>query len=140
MRHFGIHASHDLCEDRGGRHAALFVDVDVVSLLGIAKPQQPLKAKGRFKSAAKYSDKPRLARFRDFAGKFFVKRGLDEAMGSLIGGVVLDTKLRQRATLERDEAERRPEKRKAAADYDVHERCNVKVGALTHAITPDMPL
>ena len=33
-----------------------------------------------------------------------------------------------------------PEKRKAAADYDVHERCNVKVDALTHAITPDMPL
>jgi len=75
VRRFGIHASPDLCEDRGGRHAALFVDVDVVSLLGIAKPQQSLKAKGRFKSAVKYSDKPRLARFRDFADKFFVKRG-----------------------------------------------------------------
>ena len=33
-----------------------------------------------------------------------------------------------------------PEKRKAAADYDEHERYNAKVGALTHAITPDMPL
>ena len=33
-----------------------------------------------------------------------------------------------------------PEKRKAAADYDEHERYNVKVDALTHAITPDMPL
>ena len=30
-----------------------------------------------------------------------------------------------------------PEKRKAAADYDVHERYNAKVGALTHAITTD---
>ena len=107
VRRFGIHASPDLCEDRGGRHAALFVDVDVVSLLGIAKPQQPVKAKGRFKSAVKYSDKPRLARFRDFADKFFIKRGLDEAMESLIGGVVLGTKLQQRAALERDKAERR---------------------------------
>ena len=33
-----------------------------------------------------------------------------------------------------------PEKRKAAADYDEHERYNAKVDALTHAITPDMPL
>ena len=33
-----------------------------------------------------------------------------------------------------------PEKRKAAVDYDEHERYNAKVDALTHAITPDMPL
>ena len=33
-----------------------------------------------------------------------------------------------------------PEKRKAVADYDEHERYNVRVDALTHAITPDMPL
>ena len=33
-----------------------------------------------------------------------------------------------------------PEKRKAAADYDEHERYNAKIGALAHAITPDMPL
>ena len=33
-----------------------------------------------------------------------------------------------------------PEKRKAVADYDEHERYNVRVGALTHAIAPDMPL
>ena len=33
-----------------------------------------------------------------------------------------------------------PEKRKVAADYDEHERYNAKVDALTHAITPDMPL
>ena len=33
-----------------------------------------------------------------------------------------------------------PEKRKKPADYDEHERYNAKVGALTHAITPDMPI
>ena len=107
VRRCGIHASPDLCEDRGGRHAALFVDVDVVSLLGIAKPQQPAKAKGRFQSAVKYSDKPCLARFRGFADNFFSKRGLNVAMESLIGNVVLNKKLQQRAALERDEAERR---------------------------------
>ena len=106
VRRFGIHASPDLCEDRGGRHAALFVDVDVVSLLGIDKPQT-VKIKGRFQSAVKYSDKPRLARFREFADKFFDKRGLNAAMGSLIGGVSLDEKLQRRAALERDEAVRR---------------------------------
>ena len=85
----------------------MFVDVDVVSLLGIAKPQQLVKTKGRFQPAVKYSDKPCLARFRDFADNFFNKRGLDVTMESLIGSVVLDKKLQQRAALERDEAERR---------------------------------
>ena len=33
-----------------------------------------------------------------------------------------------------------PGKRKVASDYDEHERYNIKVDALTHAITPDMPL
>ena len=33
-----------------------------------------------------------------------------------------------------------PEKRKAAADFDVHEQYNFKVDALTHKLTPDMPL
>ena len=60
-----------------------------------------------FQSAVKYSDKPRLARFRDFADKLFNRRGLDVTMQSLIGNVVLDKKLQQRAALERDEAERR---------------------------------
>ena len=33
-----------------------------------------------------------------------------------------------------------PEKRKEPAGYDDHERYNAKVDALTHAITPDMPI
>ena len=107
VRRFGVHANPNLCEDRGGRHAALFADIDVVAVLGVAKPQQSAKAQGRFQSAVKYSDKPRLARFRDFADKFFSKRGLDVAMESLTGGVVLDKELQRRAALERDEAERR---------------------------------
>ena len=75
--------------------------------MGIDRPQQPSTTKGRFQSAVKYSDKPRLARFRDFAENFFDKRGLNATMESLIGNVVLDKKLQQRAALERDESERR---------------------------------
>ena len=107
MRRFGIHANPDLCEDRGGRHAALFVSIAVVAVLGVAKPQQSAKAQGRFQSAVKYSDKPRLARFRGFSTKFFGKRGLDVAMESLVGSIVLNQDLQRRAKLERDEAERR---------------------------------
>ena len=66
----------------------------------VSSPSSPVRGD-------EYSDKPRLARFRDFADKFFSKRGLDVAMESLIGGVVLDKKLQRRAALERDEAERR---------------------------------
>ena len=33
-----------------------------------------------------------------------------------------------------------PEKRKTAAENDSHERCNVKVDHLTHAIRDDMPV
>ena len=79
----------------------------MVAVWGVAKPQQSAKVQGRFQSAVKYSDKPRLARFRDFSTKFFSKRGLDVAMKSLIGNVVLEKDLQRRAALERDEAERR---------------------------------
>ena len=106
VRRFGIHASPDLCEDRGGRHAALFMDVDVTSVLGIGTSESAA-AQRRFPSAVKYSDKPRLARFRDFADKLFIKRGLGVTMDSIIGKVVLDEDLQRRAELERDEAERR---------------------------------
>ena len=106
LRRFSVHADPNLCEDRGGRHAALFASIGVVAVLGVAKPQSSVKAQGRFQSAVKYSDKPRVARFRDFSTKFFGKRGLDEAMESLIGNIVLGKDLQRRAGLGRDEAER----------------------------------
>ena len=36
VRAFGIHAELNLCDNRGGRHAALFADVDVVAVLGFS--------------------------------------------------------------------------------------------------------
>ena len=39
VRRFDVHADRNLCEDRGGRHAALFADIDVVAVLGVAKSQ-----------------------------------------------------------------------------------------------------
>ena len=97
VRRFGVHTNPNLCEDRGDRHAALFADIDVVAVPGVAKPQLSAKAQDRFQSAVKYSDKPRLARFRDFSTKVFSKRGLDVAMESLIGNIILDKDLQRRA-------------------------------------------
>ena len=39
VRRYGIHADPNLCEDRGGRHAALFADIDVRTVLGIELPE-----------------------------------------------------------------------------------------------------
>ena len=111
VRRFGVHANPNLREDRGGRHAALFADIDAVAVLGVAKPQLSAKAQGRFQSAVKYSDKPRLARFRGFSTKIFSKRGLDVAIKSLIGNIVLGKGLQRLAELGRDEAERRDGRR-----------------------------
>ena len=79
----------------------LFADIGVVAALEVAGPHSAIKAQGRFQSAVKYSNKPRLPRFRDFSAKFFNKRGLDEAMESLIRGIILDEDLQRRAGLER---------------------------------------
>ena len=64
VRAFGIHAEPNLCDNRGGRHAALFADVDVVAVLGLhdeAVPVTPLKRK----SQIRYSDKKRWGGFGD---------------------------------------------------------------------------
>ena len=62
----------------------------------------------QYKSQIKYSDKPRLARFRNFATEFFDKRGLDGAMSVLIGDVVLNGQLSEEGErCRRDHEERR---------------------------------
>ena len=49
----------------------------------------------KYKSQIKYSDKPRLARFRSFATEFFDKCGLEGAMSTLIGDIVLNEQLKE---------------------------------------------
>ena len=95
IRRFGIDANPDITEDRGGRHSALFVDVDVNAVLGLNMPSSADGSVQQYKPQIKYSDKPRLARFRSFATEFFDKRGLDGAMSALIGDVVLNEQLKE---------------------------------------------
>jgi hypothetical protein len=38
VRRFGIDANPDITEDLGGKHSALFVDVDVNAVLGLDVP------------------------------------------------------------------------------------------------------
>ena len=54
-------------------------------------------------SQIKYSDKKRVARFREYAGVLFEKRGVDAALGALIGDIVLDDELLRVSKCDRDE-------------------------------------
>ena len=47
--------------------------------MGLDVPSSAGGGVQQYKSQIKYSDKPRLARFRNFATEFFDKRGLDGA-------------------------------------------------------------
>jgi hypothetical protein len=96
VRRFGIDDNNPgITEDRGGRHSALFDDVDVNAVLGLGVPSSAGGGVQQHKSQIKYSDKPRLARFRNFATEFFDTRGLDGAVSALIGDVVLNEQLRE---------------------------------------------
>lgn len=92
VRAFGIHAEPNLCDNRGGRHAALFADVDVVAVLRLSDEAVPVTPPKRT-SQIKYSDKKRVGRFREYADVLFEKRGVDEMLNVLIGDIVLDDEL-----------------------------------------------
>ena len=101
VRRFGIDADRDLMVDF--YHAALFADIGVCQVLGLKRtsPQPQLTAKR--KSKPRYSDKPSVAQFGEFAGKLYAKRRVHERVNELIGGLVLDAELaaegaRERAT------------------------------------------
>ena len=54
------------------------------------------------RAAIKYGDKKRVGRFREYATDEFVKRNLDGTLTELIGGLTLDTALRDRGRTERE--------------------------------------
>ena len=93
VRRFGIDADRDFMVDFD--HAALFADIEMcqVLVLGLKRispqPQVPV----RRKSNIRYSDKPGVAQFREFADKLYAKRRVRERMNELIGGLVLDEEL-----------------------------------------------
>ena len=61
----------------------------------------------RRKSTIRYSDKPTVAQFRDFADKLYVKRRMHERMNELIGRLVLNAALAAEGAADVDNEERR---------------------------------
>ena len=105
VRRFGVDADLDLIVDLD--HAVLFTDVDMCQVLGLerasARPQVPV----RRKSTIRYSDKPGVAQFREFADKLYVKRRVHERMNELIGGLALDEELAAAGLRDVNDEERR---------------------------------
>ena len=88
-------------DERGLDHNVLVVDLDVRSLLGVGTDTKKAVTTKR-RAAIKYSDKKRVERFREYATDEFVKRNLVGTLVELIGGLTLDTALRDRGRTERE--------------------------------------
>ena len=62
-------------------------------MLGLKRTSPQPQVPVRRKSTIRYSDKPGVAQFREFADKLYAKRRVHERMNELIGGLVLDEEL-----------------------------------------------
>ena len=91
VRRFGVDADRDLMV--GFDHVVLFTDVDMCQVLGLERASPRPQVSVRRKSTIRYSDKPGVAQFREFADKLYTKRRAHERMSELIGGLVLDEEL-----------------------------------------------
>ena len=88
-------------DERGLDHNVLVVDLNVRSLLGVGTDTKKAAFTKR-RAAIKYSGKKRVERSREYATDEFAKRNLDGALTELIGGLALDTALRDRGRTERE--------------------------------------
>ena len=89
-------------------HAVLFtVYVDMCQVLGLGRTSSRPPVPVRRKSTIRYSDKPGVAQFREFADKLYAKRRVHERMNELIGGLVLDEELAAAALRDVNNEERR---------------------------------
>ena len=91
VRRFGTDADRELMVDLD--QAALFTDIDMCQVLGLERTSPRPQVPVRRKSTIRYSDKPGVAQFREFADKLYAKRRVHERMDELIGGLVLDEEL-----------------------------------------------
>ena len=58
VRRFGVDDNREVCENRGGRHAVLFVAVGVTVILGVGNNGGNWgRVERKYKSQIKYSDK-----------------------------------------------------------------------------------
>ena len=82
----------------------MFIDVDAEAILGVMTVDAP-RVVTRSKSQIRYGDKPRVARFREFADDALAKERLGERMERLIGALSLTHELREEGARDRDEEE-----------------------------------
>ena len=105
MKRFGIDADRDLMVDFD--HAVLFTDIGMCQVLGLKRTSPQPQVPVRRKSKIRYSDKPGVAQFREFADKLYAKRRVHERMNELIGGLVLDAELAAEGLRDVNDEERR---------------------------------
>ena len=102
LRRFGIHRNEDFPSSID--HSSMFIDIDVGVILGVTTVGVT-RAVTRSKSQIRYGDKPRVARFREFADRVLVKERLGERMERLIGTLSLTDELREEGARDREEEE-----------------------------------
>ena len=105
MRQFGIDADHGLMVDFD--HAVLFVYIDMCQILGLKRISPQPQVPARRESKIRYSDKPSVAQFREFADNLYAKRRMHKRTNELIGGLVLNAELTAEGARDVDDEERR---------------------------------
>ena len=102
LRRFGIHRNDDLPSSID--HSSMFIDVDADAILGVMAVDAP-RVVTRSKSQIRYGDKPRVARFREFADGALAKERFGERMERLIGTLSLPHELKEEGARDREEEE-----------------------------------
>ena len=102
LRRFGIHRNDDLPSSID--HSSMFIDVDADAILGVMAVDAP-RVVTRSKSQIRYGDKPRVARFREFAGGVLAKERFGERMERLIGTLSLTHELKEEGARDKEEEE-----------------------------------
>ena len=88
-------------------HAVPFADIGMCQVLGLKRTSPQPQVPARRESKIRYSDKPSVAQFRDFADKPNAKRRMHERMNELIRGLVLGAELAAEGARDVDDEERR---------------------------------
>ena len=102
LRRFGIHRNEDFPSSID--HSSMFIDIDAEAILGVTTVDAP-RVVTRSKSQIRYGDKPRVARFREFADGVLAKERLGERMEKLIGTLSLTHELKEEGARDREEEE-----------------------------------
>ena len=102
LRRFGIHRNEDFPSSID--HSSMFIDIDAEAILGVMTVDAPCVAT-RSKSQIRYGDKPRVARFREFADGILAKEQLGERMEKLIGTLSLTHELKEEGARDREQEE-----------------------------------